>query len=58
MASERTLVPAAGRKVEASNPGKVFFSERDETKLDLIHYYLAMDAQVTAALGHLTATSS
>ena len=51
MASERTLVPAAGREVEVSSPDKVFFSERGETKLDLIRYYLAVDAQIMAALG-------
>lgn len=32
----------AGRTVRVSNPDKVFFSKRGETKLDLIEYYLAV----------------
>lgn len=31
-----------GRTVTVSNPTKVFFSTRGETKLDLVHYYLAV----------------
>lgn len=31
-----------GRTVKLSNPDKVFFSERNETKLDLVNYYLAV----------------
>jgi len=42
---------AAGRTVAVSNPDKVFFSERGETKLDLIRYYLAVEAEVMRALG-------
>ena len=34
---------AAGRTVAVSNPGKVFFPERGETKLDLIRYYLTVE---------------
>jgi DNA ligase D len=33
-------VDVAGRSVRVSSPQKVFFSERGETKLDLIRYYL------------------
>src|SRR5262249_6067411 len=32
----------AGRDIEVTSPGKVFFSERGETKLDLVRYYLAV----------------
>ena len=31
-----------GRKVRISNPDKVFFSTRGETKMDLVRYYLAV----------------
>ena len=31
-----------GRTVKVSNPDKVFFNERSETKLDLVNYYLAV----------------
>src|SRR6185295_13206655 len=31
-----------GRTVRVSNPTKVFFAERNETKLDLVNYYLAV----------------
>jgi DNA ligase D-like protein (predicted polymerase) len=31
-----------GRDVEISNPGKVFFPATGHTKLDLVHYYLAV----------------
>ena len=31
-----------GRTVRVSNPRKVFFAERNETKLDLVNYYLAV----------------
>jgi len=44
--SETVAIEAAGRTVEISNPGKVFFAERGETKLDLIRYYLAVEAAV------------
>ncbi len=39
MADEETL-EIAGRRVTVTSPDKVFFSERGETKLDLVHYYL------------------
>lgn len=42
MASPYTVVEVAGREVRVSNPDKVFFTGRGETKLDLVHYYLAV----------------
>lgn len=42
MATPATEVEAAGRMVRVSNPDKVFFPTRGETKLDLVHYYLAV----------------
>ncbi len=38
----REPVEVDGRVVEISNPDKVFFSARGETKLDLVRYYLAV----------------
>jgi len=35
-----------GRILEISHPDKVFFTARGETKLDLVHYYLAVGAAV------------
>jgi DNA ligase D len=32
----------AGRRITVTSPDKVFFSERKETKLDLVRYYLAV----------------
>jgi DNA ligase D len=42
---------AAGRHFELSSPGKVFFAERGDTKLDLAEYYLAVEAPLMAAMG-------
>jgi DNA ligase D len=44
-------IEAAGRRVPLSNPGKVFFAERRETKLDLVSYYLAVEAPLMRAIG-------
>ena len=44
MATVHTEVEVDGRKVRISNPDKVFFSARGETKLDLVRYYLAVGA--------------
>lgn len=40
--SEALELEVAGRVVRVSNPGKVFFPEAGLTKLDLVHYYLAV----------------
>ncbi|HXV58847.1 MAG TPA: non-homologous end-joining DNA ligase [Gaiellaceae bacterium] len=50
MADEQTL-EVAGREVSVSNPDKVFFSERGETKLDLVRYYLAVAEPFLRAAG-------
>jgi DNA ligase D len=42
VATVHTDVEVAGRIVRVSNPDKVFFAARGETKLDLVHYYLAV----------------
>jgi len=41
-AAEAELLPAGGREVPISNPGKVLFPEAGHTKLDLARYYLAV----------------
>jgi bifunctional non-homologous end joining protein LigD len=42
MPGAKAVVEAAGREVTVSNPGKVFFPRTGHTKLDLVHYYLAV----------------
>ena len=42
MASDYVVVELEGREVKVSNPDKVFFTKRGETKLDLIEYYAAI----------------
>ena len=41
----------AGREVPITSPDKVFFSERGETKLDLVRYYLAVQEPLIRAAG-------
>ena len=44
-------VDAGGHEVEVTNPDKVFFSERGDTKGDLVDYYLAVGDPLMAAMG-------
>jgi DNA ligase D len=54
VAGEQTL-DVAGQSVTITSPGKVFFSERTETKLDLVRYYLAVaDPLLRAVRGRPT----
>jgi DNA ligase D len=39
---EEHMLDVAGQSVSVTSPDKVFFSERGETKLDLVRYYLAV----------------
>ena len=39
-----------GRTVRVSNPEKVYFSERGQTKLDLVNYYLSVGPGIVHAL--------
>jgi DNA ligase D len=41
--AEEFELDVAGRRITITSPGKVFFSERGETKLDLVRYYLAVE---------------
>lgn len=49
-ASPFTMVEVDDREVKITNPDKVFFSKRGETKLDLVRYYLAVGPQIMAAV--------
>lgn len=44
-------VEVAGRELVVTSPGKVFFPERGETKLDLVRYYLAVGEPLLRAMG-------
>jgi DNA ligase D len=50
VADERVL-EVAGRGLAVTSPDKVFFSERGETKLDLVRYYLAVAAPLLRTAG-------
>jgi DNA ligase D len=43
------VVEADGRSIRITSPGKVFFPERGETKLDLVRYYQAVREPLLAA---------
>jgi DNA ligase D len=45
------VVEAAHREVPISTPGKMFFPETKGTKLDLVHYYQAVEEPLLRALG-------
>jgi DNA ligase D len=49
--TDAVLVEAAGREVRVTNPGKVFFPARGETKADLVRYYLAVGEPLLRAVG-------
>ena len=50
MADEQIL-EIAGRPITITSPGKVFFPEHGETKLDLVRYYLAVEEPFLRASG-------
>jgi DNA ligase D len=41
----------AGREFVVTSPGKVFFPERGETKLDLVHFYASVEEPLMRAMG-------
>ena len=51
MAVDAVMLEVAGREVRVSNPGKVFFGARGETKLDLVEYYLSVAEPLMRAMG-------
>ena len=48
---ERELITVAGREIPVSNPRKVLFPQAGFTKLDLVHYYVAVAAGALRAAG-------
>jgi DNA ligase D len=50
MGSPFVELEVGGRTVKVSNPDKVFFRKRGETKLDLVRYYLAVGDGIVRAL--------
>src|SRR5215207_1210374 len=49
--SESEQLDIDGREVSISNPRKVLFPERGYTKLDVVHYYLAVAQGALRAAG-------
>ena len=50
MASPFVELDVGGRTVKVTNPDKVYFAERGETKLDHIQYYIAVGEGIVRAL--------
>ena len=50
MAAEEMQLEADGRAVRITNPGRVYFPARGETKLDLARYYLSVADGIVRAL--------
>jgi len=48
--SDAVALRAAGRDIAITSPGKVFFPEQGETKLDLARYYLTLEEPVLRAM--------
>ncbi len=51
MSKDHVVLGVDGREVRVSNPGKVFFGARGETKLDLVEYYLSVAEPLMRAMG-------
>jgi DNA ligase D-like protein (predicted polymerase) len=49
--AEQCVLDLAGRSIAITSPGKVFFPERGETKLDLVRYYLGVAEPLMRAAG-------
>src|ERR1700738_263572 len=49
MATEEVEIEVGNRTVRISNPGRVYFSARGETKLDLARYYLSVGDGIVRA---------
>jgi len=48
--SEATEIEVGGRRVRITNPDRVYFSARGETKLDLVRYYMGVGDGIVRAL--------
>ena len=51
MADEEELLELDGHEVRITSPGKVLFSERGETKRDLVEYYLRVSVPLMRTMG-------
>lgn len=51
MSEDPTVVEASGREIRITSPGKIFFAERGETKLDLARYYQSVEEPLMGAIG-------
>jgi DNA ligase D len=49
--SDELELDLAGRSVAVTSPARVFFSERGDTKLDLVNYYVAVAEPLLRAVG-------
>src|SRR5438132_3455202 len=50
MTADGVEVEVGGRTVRISNPGRVYFPARGETKLDLVRYYMSVGDGIVRAL--------
>jgi len=50
MPSPYVEIEVENRLIKVTNPDRVYFPERGETKLDLVHYYLAVQEGIVNAL--------
>src|SRR5262249_7895872 len=50
MATPSVVVSVAGRDVQITSPDKVFFADRQDTKLDLVNYYIAIEEPLMRAM--------
>ncbi|MHB8572606.1 MAG: non-homologous end-joining DNA ligase [Candidatus Dormibacteria bacterium] len=48
---DAVTLTAGGRELQITSPGKVFFAERGDTKLDLARYYQAVEEPLMRAVG-------
>ena len=51
MTGEAIELDIAGHSVRVTSPGKVFFTKRGETKLDLVRYYQAVETPLMRRMG-------
>ncbi len=51
MAADTVNLDIDGHELELSSPGKVFFPERGDTKLDLVEYYRAVREPIMRTMG-------
>ena len=51
MASKRVTIEVDGHELEISSPDKIYFPEHDDTKLDLVEFYRAVEVPLLQAVG-------